>query len=160
MNQLRPQRRMARIAMTTEEIDSFLGGQRTCRVATVAGDGRPHVAPLWFLWHDGHLWLSSLIRSKRWADVIRDPRVAVGVDAGEDYFELRGVEVCGRAEVVGDVPRTSERVAQLAEPERLYAVKYSRTDRFAPDGRHAWLRIVPDKIISWDFRKNPSLRTQ
>lgn len=21
------------------------------------------------------------------------------------------------------------------------------------DGRHAWLRIVPDKIVSWDFRE-------
>jgi hypothetical protein len=21
------------------------------------------------------------------------------------------------------------------------------------DGRHAWLRLVPDKITSWDFRK-------
>jgi len=21
------------------------------------------------------------------------------------------------------------------------------------DGRHAWLRITPDKIVSWDFRK-------
>jgi Pyridoxamine 5'-phosphate oxidase len=160
MNQLRPQRRMARIAMTGEEIDSFLRAQRTCRVATVAGDGRPHVAPLWFLWHEGHLWLNSLIRSQRWADVIRDPRVAIGVDAGEDYFELRGVELSGRAEVIGDVPRTSQPVTQLFEPERLFALKYSGTDRFAPDGRHAWLRTVPDKIVSWDFRKNPNLRTQ
>jgi hypothetical protein len=22
-----------------------------------------------------------------------------------------------------------------------------------PDGRHAWLRVVPDKVVSWDFRK-------
>ena len=25
------------------------------------------------------------------------------------------------------------------------------------DGRHAWLRIVPDKIVSWDFRKLAAL---
>ncbi len=24
---------------------------------------------------------------------------------------------------------------------------------FELDGRHAWLRVVPDKIVSWDFRK-------
>jgi hypothetical protein len=24
-----------------------------------------------------------------------------------------------------------------------------------PDGRHAWLGLVPDKITSWDFRKLP-----
>jgi hypothetical protein len=24
-------------------------------------------------------------------------------------------------------------------------------------GRHAWLRLVPDKITSWDFRKKVSV---
>ncbi len=28
---------------------------------------------------------------------------------------------------------------------------------FAPDGRHAWLRLTPDKLVSWDFRKLASL---
>jgi hypothetical protein len=23
------------------------------------------------------------------------------------------------------------------------------------DGRHGWLRLVPEKITSWDFRKLP-----
>jgi hypothetical protein len=22
-----------------------------------------------------------------------------------------------------------------------------------PDGRHAWLRLTPEKLVSWDFRK-------
>jgi hypothetical protein len=26
------------------------------------------------------------------------------------------------------------------------------------DGRHAWLRLVPEKIVSWDFRKLPAER--
>jgi hypothetical protein len=26
-------------------------------------------------------------------------------------------------------------------------------DEFVYDGRHAWLRITPTKIASWDFRK-------
>jgi hypothetical protein len=43
--------------------------------------------------------------------------------------------------------------ARLAEPERLFARKYSGTDAMHHDGRHAWLRLVPDKITSWDFRK-------
>jgi hypothetical protein len=25
------------------------------------------------------------------------------------------------------------------------------------DGRHAWLRVVPSKIVSWDFRKLAAL---
>jgi PPOX class probable F420-dependent enzyme len=144
--------------MSPEEVDGFLGGEHTCRVATVGADGRPHVAPLWFVWDGGHLWLNSIVRSQRWTDLMRDPRVAIVVDAATKYDELRGVEILGRASVVGEVPRGSEPHAELAEAERLYARKYSGSDTFVADGRHAWLRVTPEKIVSWDFRKLAGLR--
>jgi hypothetical protein len=87
--------------MTSEELDGFLAAERTCRVATTGGDGAPHVAPLWFAWDGTALWLNSLVRSQRWTDLTHDPRIAVVVDAGTQYWELRGVELTGRAVVVG-----------------------------------------------------------
>jgi hypothetical protein len=148
---MREQRRGRRIAMTPEEVDAFLAEERTCRVATVGPDG-PHATPLWYAWHGGALWLTSVVRSQRWADLQRDPRVAVVVDAGTSYDELRGVELRGRVEVVGEVPRTGEPVPELVGPEQLMADRYLG-GTFVHDGRHAWLRLVPDKITSWDFRK-------
>lgn len=147
------QRRGRAIAMTAAEVDEFLTRERTCRVATVGRDGRPHVAPLWFVWDGASLWLNSVVRSQRWADLARDPRTAVVVDAGTDYSELRGVELSGAVVPVGDVPRTAAADEALAGPERLFARKYTGSDTFAPDGRHAWVRLTPDKLVSWDFRK-------
>jgi PPOX class probable F420-dependent enzyme len=149
---MKAQRRGSKIAMASEELDAFLAQQRTCRVATVGGDGAPHVTPLWFVWDGAALWLTSVVRSQRWTDLQRDGRIAVVVDAGDDFMELRGVELRGRAEVVGEAPRTGEPVPELEVPERLYADKYAG-GRIFHDGRHAWLRVVPDKIVSWDFRK-------
>lgn len=137
--------------MTPGEVDAFLAEQRTCRVATAGPDG-PHVTPLWFAWHAGALWLTSVVRSRRWADLRRDPRIAVVVDAGDAYGELRGVELRGRVEVVGEVPRTGEPVPELDAPERLFADRYTG-GTVVHDGRHGWLRLVPDAITSWDFRK-------
>jgi hypothetical protein len=148
---MREQRRGRRIAMTPEEVDAFLAEERTCRVATVGPNG-PHATPLWYAWHGGALWLTSVVRSQRWTDLRRDPRVAVVVDAGTAYDELRGVELRGRVEVVGEVPRTGEPVPELVGPEQLMADRYLG-GTFVHDGRHAWLRLVPDKITSWDFRK-------
>ncbi len=54
---------------------------------------------------------------------------------------------------VGEAPRTAAPNPELAEPERLYAQKYQGGGDFHPDGRHAWLRLTPDKVVSWDFRK-------
>jgi nitroimidazol reductase NimA-like FMN-containing flavoprotein (pyridoxamine 5'-phosphate oxidase superfamily) len=105
--------------MSPEEVDTFLAEQRTCRVATVGGDGAPHVTPLWFVWDGVALWLTSVVRSQRWTDLQRDGRIAVVVDAGDDFMELRGVELRGTAEQVGEVPRTGEPVAELDSAERL-----------------------------------------
>jgi hypothetical protein len=88
------------------------------------------------------------------------------IDAGEHYHELHGVEIEGEAAVVGPVPRTADaepglpehELAELAEPERLMAAKYEHPGGgMIHDGRHAWLRVTPGKITSWDFRKLASL---
>lgn len=147
------QRRGRAIAMTAAEVDAFLAAERTCRVATIGPDGRPHVVPLWFVWDGTALWLNSVVRSQRWTDLKRDPRAGVVIDAGVEFRELRGVELSGFVTPVGDVPRTSAPDPRLTEPERLFARKYAGSDEFTPDGRHAWLRLTPDKVTSWDFRK-------
>ncbi|MFJ5137339.1 pyridoxamine 5'-phosphate oxidase family protein [Streptomyces sp. NPDC088707] len=147
------QRRGRRIMMTPAELDSFLAEQRTCRVATVSTDGRPHVSALWFAWDGSSLWLYSLTRSRRWAELCADPRIAVVVDDGEDYGELRGVELSGTVTFVGEAPRTGEPCTELDVPEQLFAAKNFGLDAMPHDGRHAWMRLAPDAIASWDFRK-------
>jgi pyridoxamine 5'-phosphate oxidase-like protein len=148
------QRRGRRIAMSPAEVDSFLADERTCRVATVGSDG-PHATPLWFVWDGTAMWLHSLVRSRRWTDLGRDPRIGVVADAGVEYLELRGVELTGRAEVVGEVPRTGDVEHEtLRAVETRFARKYfNGSDQMFYDGRHGWLRIRPEKIVSWDFRK-------
>jgi hypothetical protein len=143
--------------MTKDELDEFLAGERTCRVATASPQG-PHLTPLWYVWDGTALWLTSVVASQRWTDLTRDPRVAVLVDAGEKYDELRGAELRGSVEMVGEVPRTGAPDERLAGPELLFARKYVGSDVMHHDGRHAWLRLVPGKITSWDFRKLASAK--
>src|SRR5450755_3463933 len=99
------QRRSRSIAMNADELNSFLGEQRTCRLATL-GSGGPHVSPVWFVWDSTALWIYSLTRSQRCTNIACAPRVAAVIDAGELYAELHGVEIEGAADVVGPVPRT------------------------------------------------------
>jgi hypothetical protein len=147
------QRRGRRIAMSDGEVDHFLGEQRTCRVATISASG-PHVAPMWFFWDGSALWLNSVVTSQRWTDLQRDPRVAIVIDDGHDFGELRGVEIKGEALRVGEAPRTGTPDPVLEVPELGFHRKYRDPSRPIPyDGKHAWLRVIPRKITSWDFRK-------
>ncbi|MFE9258673.1 pyridoxamine 5'-phosphate oxidase family protein [Streptomyces sp. NPDC006879] len=149
----REQLRGRRIMMSPRELDDFLSEQRTCRVATVSPDGRPHVSALWFAWDGNSMWLYSLTRSRRWAELREDPRISALVDAGEEYGQLRGVELSGRAAFVGEAPRTGEPCPDLDEAETLFARKNFGLVDMPHDGRHAWIRLTPEAIASWDFRK-------
>lgn len=139
--------------MTPDERDAFLAESPVARVATLRADGSPDVTPLWFAWVDEAMWLSSLVRSQRWANVLRDPRVSAVVDDGESYAELRGVELIGHAEPVGEQPRAGEQHKVLTRVEAAYAAKYGVPDGGLWDGRHAWLRLTPTSELSWDHRK-------
>lgn len=146
--------------MTTDEIAAFLADERTCRVATVGPDG-PHATPLWFCWDGTCCWLYSIVRSQRWADLERDPRIGITVDAGTEFLELRGVEIIGTVEIVGEVPRTGEPADALTAVEAQFAHKYlNGSEHMLHDGRHGWLRIRPAKINSWDFRKLTDINSQ
>lgn len=152
---LSTQKRGRRIALSKEELDQFLTDSRTCRVATLTSSGAPHVSPLWYVWDGTSLWLYSIVKSQRWADILRDPRVAVVVDTGHDFFELHGVELRGTLEQVGEAPRTgAESIPELEAAERLFAAKYFNGEaNMYHDGRHGWVKLTPAKIASWDHRK-------
>jgi len=152
------QRRRRRIAMSAEERDAFLTSSRVGRVASLGRHGEPVVTPLWFHWDGTAIWLSSVVRSQRWVNLARDPRVAVMVDDGEAYEELRGVELSGRAHPVGDIPRAGTDWPELEAVESAYAVKYSVAPDHLYDGLHAWIRIEVEREVSWDHAKIPAVQ--
>lgn len=67
--------------LTDEEIDAFLmAGTRTGKLATVRGDGRPHVAPIWFLLDGRDIVFNTQASSVKGRNLARDPRCALTVD--------------------------------------------------------------------------------
>jgi Pyridoxamine 5'-phosphate oxidase len=154
MADVKEQKRGRKIAFTDPERDAFLGQQRVCRLGSINADGSAHVTPIWYVWDGRAMWFYSIIKSQRWTNVTRDPRVSAVVDAGEaEYFELRGVEVIGDIDQVGEQPRIGTPNPELEVPEQLFGERYLGGEMTGYDGRHAWLRLRPTKIVSWDFRK-------
>jgi PPOX class probable F420-dependent enzyme len=148
------QKRSRAIAMSAAERDAFLAGERVCRVGTVQADGSPHVTPVWYAWDGEAIWIYSIIKSQRWTNLARDPRASAVVDAGgAEYFQLRGVEIIGDVEPVGEMPRVGLPEPRLEVPERLFGERYMGGAMSGYDGRHGWLRLAPRKLVSWDFRK-------
>lgn len=139
------------IRLTPEELDDLLSSEKTVRVGTISPDGYPHVAPMWFVWLDGAVWLYSLTRSRRQSDLAGGSKVALCADTGDHYGELRGAVVYGTPVEAADDPR-------LPEARRAFGRKYWGIDDIPHQKSHVWLKVVPDRIASWDFRKIPAGR--
>jgi len=137
------------LRMSPAELDEFLGSERTVRLATVAPSGEPHVAPLWFVWHAGAMWVSSLRKSRRASDVSAGSRVAACVDAGDQYRELKGVVLYGSLAAADDEP-------EFGAARTAYGQKYWGGRQAPVERSHQWLVLRPDRVASWDFSKIPS----
>ena len=98
--------------MTNEEALEFLSaGTRTAKLAWVASDGRPHVAPIWFIVDDGDMLFATGEMTGKARAMSRDPRVSLVVDVEEPPYAF--VKVDGTVEISQD-PGEVLRVATLA----------------------------------------------
>lgn len=139
------------LRLSPEELDLLLATTRVAHVATADEEAGPHVMPLWFVWHDGSLWMNSLVRSRRTRDIAHDARVAVCVDAGEQYAELRGVVFYGTFSQAPEGP-------ELGGAQAAFAQKYWGGNEVPSIKSHTWLKLTPERMVSWDFRLIPAGR--
>ncbi|MEW9530534.1 pyridoxamine 5'-phosphate oxidase family protein [Microbispora sp. NPDC049125] len=68
-----------------------LVSSRNYWVATVHPGGRPHVMPVWGVWHEGAMWFSSGLRSRKVRNLRTEPRCTVTIEDAMDPVVLDGV---------------------------------------------------------------------
>ena len=120
---------------TDQEI-AFLQSQRLGRLATVDSAGMPHVVPLQFR-HNAEfdtidLFGMGMARSKKYRDVGRTGVAAFVADDAGGEWQIRGVEVRGRAELV------------LTGGKEINA----RLD-------DEFIRLFPARIVGWGLDTDP-----
>src|SRR5215472_6846195 len=91
-----------RVAMTAGEAAAFLAESRKLQLATINQDGTPHLVTMFYVMLGGRIAFWTYRASQKARNLARDPRVACLVETGEEYFDLRGVQVLGRVVTVED----------------------------------------------------------
>jgi general stress protein 26 len=132
----------------------MFGGLSVVSVATVGPDGSPHVVPLWFVWPEDAIYVSTRREGRTWANVSADPRVALAIDLGRAWVEIAGIEVRGPAELL------PAEHADMRHPISAWHEKYRPLlagdgfPRFADEVRGlGFLRVTPERIAAWDHAR-------
>lgn len=134
--------------MTTDEIRTFLtAGTRTGKLATVRADGRPHVAPIWFVLDGDDVVFNTHESSVKAGNLRRDPRVAITVDSEEPPYAFVIIEgTAALSTVPGDLLRWATAIGgRYMGAER--ADEFGR--RNGVPGEYL-VRVTPTRIIGKD----------
>lgn len=129
--------------LTPEVVDFLTSGTRTGLLGYVAKDGRPLVAPIWFLVEDGELVFNTGADTAKARAISRDPRIVLTADLPEPPFAF--VQVQGEA-------RTSSDPDELLRTATALGRRYMGADRAEEFGRRNGVpgelvvRIRPTKV--------------
>ena len=132
---------------TREQVERFLEAQQTMRLATIRGDGTPHVVPVWYMYENGTFYVGTHTRTAKAKNVDKTGRAAFCIDVGVHSPDIFGVSGHGRASLLRDD------VAAIAS--RILSRYYDTMDDPAAQELLAdtdcIIRIIPDSMASWSY---------
>ena len=137
---------MAERAELSQKVIEFLSaGTRTGMLGYLAADGRPLVAPVWFVVDDGQLAFNTGRQTSKGLALARDPRVVICVDDPHPPYSF--VQVQG-------VVAVSEDPQDVLDIATRAGGRYMGADRADEFGRRnavpgeLVVRVRPTKVIT------------
>jgi PPOX class probable F420-dependent enzyme len=148
--------RRDQITLSEEEQAELLDEERVVVVSSIGPRGWPHSMPMWFTVRDGEIWTWTYAKSQKVKNLERDPRATLLVETGEEYVELRGIQIEAEAEIIRDPDevlqfgkdltiRYSEGIDSI-EGDAALAMQKQAAKRVA-------IRFAARRVASWDHRK-------
>jgi PPOX class probable F420-dependent enzyme len=133
-------------SITDPEVSAFLqAGTRTGKLSYTSADGKPLVAPVWFIVEDGRIVFNTGKESAKGRALARDPRTALCTDLEEPPYGF--VQVQGTAEL-------SEDPGELLRTATAIAARYVGRDRAEEFGQRnaspgeLVVRLRPTKVLA------------
>ncbi|ESP90202.1 pyridoxamine 5'-phosphate oxidase family protein [Candidatus Halobonum tyrrellensis] len=97
-----------------DAVEARIAGAPLSAHLATAVDDRPHVAPVWYVYGEGSLWLFT--GGQKLRNLRSNPRVAVSVERADPDGAVRwNATLLGTARVVDDDDRVAAVEAELAE---------------------------------------------
>ena len=122
--------------------EKFLRENEVCRVATSL-NGVPHIVPVSYLYEDGFFFFATDYGTKKYANLIRNNKIALDVDVYGSSTDNKAVIVQGVVEFI-------ERGSEF---RRLYTIFLSRFEWVRRDpwkeGEAPFVRVIPNRKVSW-----------
>lgn len=131
--------------LSDEALNALLAGRHVAVLATIDGHGRPHQAPVWYLWRDGRALVITERGSQKARNIERHAEVSLCIDTRRPPYEVAVIR--GRAVESGEDFQATrfalwEHYVGAEEARRVVA------ERPTDDTVSVLYEIVPERIVS------------
>jgi nitroimidazol reductase NimA-like FMN-containing flavoprotein (pyridoxamine 5'-phosphate oxidase superfamily) len=131
----------------TKRLARFVERERVCRVSTVGKRGVPHLVPVCHTLIDGAICFASGNDGRKALNLQANDRIALTVDLyAEDWSELKGIMVQGRAKLIARGPRFRKVRASLYRKYPQYA-----SDAAIDESDSVVVEVTPSHVFAWGF---------
>jgi len=146
-----PSNRREQIQLSPDEQAAFFRERKKAALATIDKDGFPHVVAMNYFARDGAFYMTSYGKAQKVVNVRRNSKVALMVESGDSCAELRGGMIRGHCEVLEGEDAVKAAFEARADAQSNPAPVQPGAQASTP--KRVVLKIVPEKVISWDHRK-------
>jgi PPOX class probable F420-dependent enzyme len=137
--------------MSQAEVEEFLQVPRFAIVGTIRKQGAPQLTPVWYLYENGRLYVSVGVKSAKYRNLSRDPRVCICIAA--EHPDARAVMIYGTAEFIPDESDWSDdihwRIIRHYHDSDQEAQAF--IDSLPSEDASALIAVTPDKVIADDW---------
>ena len=144
----------ANVVMTPEEVQAYLHSQSQVAFCTLRSDGSIHaVAMAYGFLQDGRIAFEAKAKSQKIKNLLGNPTLTILCFDGEEYEELRGVQLSGKGQVSDDPDLLLECV------KSVYERSFGPVENASPEELDQMVRgrvtvtIDIDRTVSWDHHK-------
>jgi len=122
-----------------------LGREMTVWLATVRGDGRPHLVPVWFVWLDGKLYFSTGRQTQKYDNLLHNQDVALALPDTGSVIIIEGEAHAADRE-------TTDRLADY------FFHKYEWDFRYDENADWRLVEVTPHKVLAWGDGDDEEIR--
>lgn len=136
--------------MTQKELEEFLSKPILARIATVGKNCTPYIAPVWFIYEDGAIIISTRKDSTKTRNIKNNPAVAIAIDTTDGESLNRGAIFRGKAELV---EKDTLEIVKKSCKKYLGSLDHPIAKQLLQVKEAIVIKLKPQKTISWDSSK-------
>lgn len=143
--------------LTETEIDSFLTRAKIARLCSMNKNGSIHAAPVWFLYENGEIAISTPEASRKARNIRRNSSVTILVDeTGSSDNPTKGVIIYGDAKIIGE----ADQKWGVSLFEKYFSKEEAESTMKRVQKVSKWMKVVvsPTRIASFDYGKDTTWR--